>query len=265
MQHAKKAAPEPVPVFDDGHGHTSHAGHTVTDPSNAALVEQADARPTSERSFLSNLFSSDDRKANTAKKRSGPSKNLVTGLGAAVDSMVAKSPALTQTLDSLMADGWTIVTGKAGDGTYADNEGKRINIDKRELSNPKEVIESLAHEGGHGLYDEPYVNFGDLTKQEYVDANVMRHLRDEAAATIMNLRVRDELKANGIDITVAGRNAKAYEASWQAHLAGKLTHEQLMDRIANQYAEGERPSTAKNMNYRQYHESNYADHWDKHH
>jgi type VI secretion system secreted protein VgrG len=190
------------------------------------------------------------------------------GLGGPVDALVARSPTLSSKLGTMQKAGWTIVWGTDGGGSFADPGAKTVTVDPADKDDPATIAQTLAHEAGHATYaGEAYVGFGSLTKEEYVDKNTMRELRDEAEATISNLQVRDELNQGGqaVDIGVAGAGAESYKALWEKHKKGDLSREELVDAIAKAFAKGETPSNATNMDYGQYYGKTYSDHWDQQH
>lgn len=140
----------------------------------------------------------------------GPVK---TGLGDDVDKIAAKSPSLQKDMKKLQQDGWETSYGPAGGGSYADRSATppKIVIDSNLKSDPKAATQTLAHEVGHATY--PYK--ADVSsKKAYVDGT----LADEGAATMNNIKVQREIKANGgPDIGIAGNSAnhaaynKAYD------------------------------------------------------
>ncbi len=197
--------------------------------------------------------------------------NVESGLGDAADELASRSPTLRSTLETLQADGWTVVWGTAGGGSFADRSAKTITVDPNGQGDAAGLVQTLAHEAGHASYDidgeDPYVEFGSLTRDEYVDQNTMRCLRDEAEATITNLTVRDELNTGpeAEDIGVAGAGSATYIQEWERYKADEITRSELVERIANAFATGEVPSTGGAANYYEYYAQTYRDHWDANH
>jgi type VI secretion system secreted protein VgrG len=192
---------------------------------------------------------------------------IQSGLGEQVDALVARSPLLRTWLEQLQADGWTVERGPANGGSYADRSAKRV-VMAEGLTDPAVLTQVLAHEVGHARYTPgAYVDFGDLSREDYVQANTHNHMVDEAEATIANLQVRDELNQGegAVDIGVAGAGAAGYIAAWERFKAGEITREELVDAIASNFASGERPSTDPTIDYGTYFGRHYEQHWDAHH
>jgi hypothetical protein len=170
-------------------------------------------------------------------------------------------------MEQLQADGWTVARGPANGGSYADRSTKRVVVAEGD-TNAASLTQTLAHEAGHARYTPgAYVDFGDLSREDYVQANTRNLLVDEAEATIANLQVRDELNQgdDAVDIGVAGAGAQGYIAAWERFKAGEITREELVDAIASNFASGERPSTDPTIDYGTYYGRTYEQHWDTHH
>lgn len=204
-------------------------------------------------------------------------KTKGSGLGKEVDGLIEKSPTLTKNLESMKKSGWVIKYGDKGSGTSADPQTKTIIIDPSEKGNPTSIVQSLAHESGHALYtQDPYVDMPGHTKDEYVQANLMRHLKDEGEATITNLQVREEiLKATGgsdgkskdiVDIGVSGKQSETYKKLYAKYPDPK-DRDKLRAEIGKVFENGEEPSGDVNdgLTYGQYYSKTYEEHWDKHH
>jgi uncharacterized Zn-binding protein involved in type VI secretion len=191
---------------------------------------------------------------------------LTTGLGANIDQLIAKSDTLSNNLQVLLSQGWTISFGTAGNGTFADRSTKSIVVDPNGSGNPPSVVQSLAHESGHALYiPDPYVPPGSLTKDQYVTQNLDRNLRDEGEATLMNAQVRNEINsAGGPDIGIAGAKPDDY-----ASIAGQnhdyADRDQARQDIGDIFANNEHTSTPPNPTYKDYYSKPYSDFWDKTH
>ncbi len=191
-----------------------------------------------------------------------------TGLGADVDAMVAMSPTLMANIQALLADGWTIQYGPAGQGSYCDKNKKIIVIDSNEKGNPTAVTQTLAHESGHALYEQdPYVPPDGLTRQQYIDQNVNRNLKDEAEATLTNATIRSEINnAGGPDIGIAGQQGAQYQAIADKY-PNPADRDLARQEIANVFGAGEVPSVPKPDgtmygSYNDYYGQAYADFWD---
>lgn len=198
-----------------------------------------------------------------------------SGLGSDVDKIMDKSPTLSKNVADLKKSGWTIKYGEKGKGSYTDSESKTIVFDPEEKSDPKMLVQTLAHESGHALYTrDPEVGMEGLTKEQYVQKNLMSHLKDEGEATITNLQVREEImKATGgsdgkskelTDIGIAGSQGKKYEELCAKYPDPK-DRDKLREEIGKVYAKGEHPSTRPTIDYGQYYSKPYEDEWDKQH
>jgi len=192
-----------------------------------------------------------------------------SGLGADVDALVAMSPTLMANIRALLADGWTIQYGPAGAGSYCDKAKKIIVIDSNKQGNPGAVTRSLAHESGHALYEaDPYVPPDGLTRQQYIDQNVNRNLKDEAEASLVNAQVRDEIqRAGGPDIGGSGQRAEDYQAIYDKY-PNPADRDQARQEIADIFGSAEVPSVKKPdgtpySSYNDYYGQAYADFWDK--
>jgi type VI secretion system secreted protein VgrG len=194
-------------------------------------------------------------KSNGPKKTDSPVKNA--------EEVIEKSPTLKKDIKQLEKDGWDIKYGEAGKGSYADKDALEIVIDESKKDSADRIVQTLSHEKGHALYkSDPYVSPTGLTKEKYVEKNVKRNLKDEGEATLSNLEVRDEiLSSGGPDIGVAGTKTKQYE---KVHLEYKSVgdREKAREAIGDIFADGERPSTNPNMNYREYYSKPYEEFYD---
>lgn len=195
-----------------------------------------------------------------------PNPVINTGLGADIDNMIAKSDTLTNNLQTLLAQGWTISYGTAGNGTFADRNTKTIVVDPNSSGNPASVVQSLAHESGHALYTpDPYVPPDGLTKDQYVKQNLDRSLKDEGEATLMNAQVRNEINSNGgPDVGIAGAKPDDY-ANIAAQNHDYADRDKARQDIGDIFADNEHTSTPPNPTYRDYYSKPYSDFWDKTH
>lgn len=190
----------------------------------------------------------------------------VTGLGADIDNMVAKSDTLSNNIKTLQEQGWTISYGTPGNGTFANRNTKQIVVDPNKAGDPASVVRSLAHESGHALYTpDPYVPPAGLTKDQYVSRNINRELKDEGEATLMNVQVRNEINSKGCpDIGISGANANKY-----AELAAKdheyANRDKTRQEIGDVFADNEHTSVPPKPTYREYYSKPYVDFWDRTH
>ena len=191
------------------------------------------------------------------------------GLGKDIDDLTKKSPTLQSKLSALQDDDWKITYGTAGKGTFADRGKKTIVVDPDNKGATLDVVQSLAHESGHAAYTmDPYSAPKGKTKDGYVQANVMRNLKDEGEATITNLEVRRELlAAKAGDIGVAGAKGEEYKKLYEKYPDAK-DRDKLRAEIGKVYAKGEVPSVKKPdgtpyANYEEYYARPWNDYWDK--
>lgn len=123
-------------------------------------------------------------------------------------------------------------------------------IDENEKGDTESIVQTLAHEIGHARYqEEPFVPIGDLTREEFIDANTQRNLNNEGEATLVNLEVRQEILDNGgADIGVAGAGAEDYKKIFESGLH-ETDRAAAREDIGNKFASGETPSTDPSKNY----------------
>ena len=187
--------------------------------------------------------------ANKSAEPTGGSASSRTGLSDDIDKMVAKSPSLTKDLETLKKDGWKIVYGAPGKGSYVDESAvpPTITIDGGKKGDPVSATRSLAHEVGHAtsLYKPDF-----SSKSAYVNGA----LSDEGAAMMNNIKVQREILANeGPDIGISGNAAnhtgynKAYDQFLKDGNAAKARNS-----IGNVFGNGEITSTT-NQSYANYH------------
>jgi hypothetical protein len=209
----------------------------------------------------------DKKKKDKDKKKEKDNNGGKSGLGDEVDALVGMSPALAKCLESAEQNGWTVKFGKKGRGTRADLAAKVVLIDPEQKGDTKWLARSLAHELGHANYElEDHIDFGVLSKIEYIKQNTYRHLRDEAEATITELEVRDDLIHNGgPDMGIGGFTAQEKIRLWEKHKKGDISREDLVKSIAELYATKEEPSGTSGINYFDYYSEDYEDFWDEQH
>lgn len=189
---------------------------------------------------------------------------VTTGLGKDVDAEVAKSPKFTKLINDLQSKGWSIEYGEKGKGTYCDKNKKKIVVDSSKKGDTKKVLSSLAHEGGHAAYKEdPYVSPKGLKKEEYVKANLKRHLKDEGEATLTAIEIKKDLKEHGgPEIAVLGAKADEYEKIAAKYPDAK-DRDKAREEIGEAFAKGEHPEIAPDKTYEEYYSGPYAEHYDK--
>ncbi|HDR2621990.1 TPA: type VI secretion system tip protein VgrG [Enterobacter chuandaensis] len=177
-----------------------------------------------------------------------------SGYGKYVDSLVDKSPTMKNDIATLKKRGWTFEEGEAGKGTFANRQTRVITVDKNELGNPEEVVQSLSHESGHALY-EPNIDVS--SREAYLNST----LSDEGAATLNNIRVQREIIANkGGDIGIAGNpaNQPQYNRIYDSLERGTIKVSEARTQIGRIFGKGEQTSTTG-----QYYEDYYGGWYDK--
>ena len=185
--------------------------------------------------------------------------------GADADALVNQSPTLATQVQQLQQQGWSIQYGPAGGGSYANRAQRRIVVDSNERGNATALTQTLAHEAGHASYSlPPPTPMDNLTRQQYVDQNTQRHLRDEGEATLNNLQVRDEIMASGgPDIGVAGANSGQYQQTWRQYQSGAIDRTTAREQIANAF--GTEHTSTTGEDYRTYYGQPYEQAWDQSH
>lgn len=173
-----------------------------------------------------------------------------------IERVIKKSPSLKADIARLEAEGWTIQTGAAGGGSYANHGTKTITIDGNHVSNPARYVQSLSHEVGHAVYGAaPFTPIGDLSRQKFIDANSSARATGEGYATLYNAKVRDEISANGGPaVNVSGAQSADYIAIYEQVKAGTLTEAEAAERIGELFLTGETGSRSG-----QSYADNYAD------
>ena len=122
--------------------------------------------------------------------------------------------------------------------------GKKGNLD--------ELVRSIAHEVGHAKYNTP---FDASTRRSYVTS----FLRDEGAAMVSNLMVRDEILSNGgHDVGISGNitNHSQYESIYKLH--GDTP--EAYDQIATIFGSNEKVKDGRTYNdyYGDFYDATYS-------
>ncbi len=175
-------------------------------------------------------------------------------------ALISLSPTLKYNLITLMQQGWIIQVGGPKSSTSANKRTKTIIINVFDMKDPVGCTRDLAHESGHAMYQEdPYIPPGNLSRDEYVDQNVQRHLRDEGEATLTNAEVREEILDNGgEDIGYAGSYPDKYDNIYQNYLQTG-DRQAARDQIGNIYSHGEYPNRQGGQDYASYYGQYYQD------
>jgi len=165
-------------------------------------------------------------------------------------------------MDTARRGGWQFVYGAAGGGTFSDEAATppTITIDPQDAANTSVLAQSLAHELGHvAAGPVQYEWDASMSRDTYIRRNTVLDLESEAEATIMELRVRDELLAAGEqDPGVSGATSAQKIALWEDHKAGRITRDELVARIVDLFATGESPSNDSSTTYWYYYAENHA-------
>ncbi len=180
-----------------------------------------------------------------------------------VQEIAAKSPTLQSQLEQLERNGWTIVRGRAGGGSFADQQAKRLTIDPS--GSVESQVATIAHEGGHALYGEPpyHPPTATMTRDQYIQANVQEQLRNEGAAQLNAAIARNEINgAGGPDIGIPGTQTAANQRVYENFHNGSITRDQAIDQMANLM--GNETTSTTHENYRTYYGHTYENHWDTH-
>jgi len=192
-----------------------------------------------------------------------PTTQMLNQFDPQVAAIAGQSPTLNNQLQQLQQDGWTIVKGPAGGGSFTDRQNKQIVI--ADGDTPAVTVGGLAHEMGHAEAGEPpyHPPAAGMTRDDYVEQNVQEQLRNEGAAQLNAAIARDEIQqAGGPDTGIPGTQTNAYQALYDQYKSGLASRDQTVDLMADVMA-NESTSTT-NQNYRDYYGQSYKDYWDQH-
>ncbi|MBW2528433.1 MAG: type VI secretion system tip protein VgrG, partial [Deltaproteobacteria bacterium] len=168
-----------------------------------------------------------------------------------------QSPTLRRQLGRL--DDWQIVQGPAGGGSYCDRQNDRIVIAKAPAGRQ---VASLAHEVGHALYRRPpVVSMRGRTREQYVSANVQRHLIDEGQAQLNATTVAGELHKIGQRIPWPGN--PAFGRIHNEYARGEISRDEAIAKMAGVVGKSRTSTTREN--YVDYYSKPYEDAWDRAH
>ena len=172
-----------------------------------------------------------------------------------------QSPTLLAQLEQLESDDWEIQRGASGSGSMANRRDKAITIDSDVQG--AQATGVIAHEAGHALHTlEPYVDPTGLTRPEYIERNVARHMKDEGAAQLNAAQVRQEvLSAGGADTGIPGANTAQYQRSHDDFRNGTITREQAVNQMASTM--GKEQTSTTGQTYADYYGDTYGNHYDE--
>lgn len=191
-----------------------------------------------------------------------------TGLGGPLDTLINTSPEFNQLVSQLQQEGYTFVTGRPGGGSYCDKTTKIVTIDANDTTgnNLGDLAGVIAHELGHAGYTkDPYVPYDGLTRGQYIQANLDRHLKDEGEATIKSFEMRDSVAANGgtPPLEIRGVKAADYERIYNQYLADG-DREKAQFEIGRLIGQFETTSNSGDT-YNDYYSEYYEKRWDRNH
>lgn len=174
-----------------------------------------------------------------------------------------KSPSLQNQLQELEDDGWLIIEGRKGGGSYADRENKFLVIEEGRPA--QDQVRSLGHEAGHAEYDKPpyHPPTDDMTRQEYIDQNVQEKLLDEGYAQLNIATVRDEINQNGgPDVGISGSQTDDYQAVYEQYKNGDISRDEAVSQMADLM--GNETTSNTHEPYRDYYGKPFERYWDDH-
>lgn len=188
-------------------------------------------------------------------------ERMLAGFDQNVVDNVSRSPTMMNQMQQLEQNGWTVIQGPAGGGSYADRTTNTLVIERgQSLPN---TLNTIAHEGGHAFGNPPpfHPPVAGQTRQQFIDGNVQENLRDEGFAQFTAAQARAEIQANGgPDIGIPGTQTAAYQAVYDQYRAGTLTQPQAIEQMANLM--GNESTSTTGQNYRQYYGRSYEQYWD---
>jgi hypothetical protein len=142
-----------------------------------------------------------------------PLKPAVYELEPEAAELMEQSRELSQAVALLRKQGWSVRYADEDSFARCMYEDKTIWLESGDRGDPKAAVQTLSHEAGHALHPPRETDFG-LPRDEYVERYLAAHLESEGWATVMNLRVREELlrgrRGRRRDIGVAGEQAEAF-------------------------------------------------------
>ncbi|WP_152467808.1 hypothetical protein [Gordonia terrae] len=160
--------------------------------------------------------------------------------------IVSKSPTL-QAQWKQIKDDWR-VEYRDGEGSYTSYRDRLVVIQK---GSPTAQAQLIAHEFGHAVYP--------LTiDHSSTESCINSQLDNEGAATFNNIKIQREIIANGgPDIGIAGGNEAGFNAIYDEYLGSQRSdaeYQKAIRKMGAFYGENLNPSTAPELNYRQYYE-----------
>jgi type VI secretion system secreted protein VgrG len=191
-----------------------------------------------------------------------------TGLGSDVDAAAGKSKTLTDKINQMQSDGWSVKYGEDGAGSFTNAGEKTVVLDGNLEGDTEGTLSMLSHEVGHATWKTPEIPFEaafaqGMSKEDFVSQNVHADLLSEAEATLTSSQIQQELAANGgPSIAVPGAHASEYQQTYQDYLQDG-DRDAAREQIASIFGDGEHPSTSPNQTYNQYYQGAAASQWDE--
>jgi len=125
---------------------------------------------------------------------------IETSYGTAIGPLISKTPTLAKQLGILNDNKWKFEFNTEP-GSKASRETSTIFIDKKYQNSPLDLVQTLAHEAGHGLYELNKFSLDYTSKTTYLNGV----FADEGAGVFNNIKIQREIIANGgPDIKIAG-------------------------------------------------------------
>jgi hypothetical protein len=151
---------------------------------------------------------------------------------------------------------------------YVPDEGVKIRKDLKRIfvnedlrGHEDDLATLLAHEFGHSTYKNNHPDIMGMTRDAYTDAFIKDLLADEGQATLVNIKIKKELKANkGPDIALPGAHGDEYLKIYDRYPDEK-DHDKARDEIGASYSSGERPSADLNLGGVVYHAKDYHEYY----
>jgi WXG100 family type VII secretion target len=188
---------------------------------------------------------------------------MLSKFNSKVRDLVKQSPTLRAQMLQLQKAGYSFKTGPVSGGYYTDPVKKEIIIDQP-LADAT-TVSHIAHEVGHGVSSQlqSIPATPQMTRAQYVKANVDNLMHNEGEAQFNAAQVRAELKGSGgPDIGIPGTQTAAYQKVYDRYTGGRITKDQAINQMATLMG-NERVSTPPRKPYRDSYADAYRNDWDK--
>jgi WXG100 family type VII secretion target len=151
-------------------------------------------------------------------------------------ALVKQSPTLRAEILQLAKGSYTISLGSADGGLFTDPDlrNSRIVIPNIPNATDANFVSSLAHEVSHATHPDHLVDYhSGMPRDEFVEPNVQIMVHGEGEAQFNGAQVRAEIiAAGGPDIGMNGSQTAAFEQVYADYTAGRLSHDQAVERMA---------------------------------